>query len=271
MDTSLIPNPLFNYMMLFNLLLPVAALFVAAGLLMGFERANSVAEQMRVIVQVTAVVALLAYFNPAVQAGKSMVQELVHDGLKAKPEDVALKFANGFLKHDEKEQGEGTWSLVTKAGKAFFHGILVAVITLISLLALAVFYLAYLAQEFVLEIGIGWSPIFLGFLLLPSTRSTGLNFLLFMLALVLFPLGWGTASLVSDSLIKMATSWDQGENATILSSLSFGMRNFFGALLLAVWIIVSTLVAPLAIFKALTTGAVITSDAFRGLRVVTRS
>ena len=49
MNTSLIPSPLFDYLKIYNLLLPVTALFVAAGLFGGFERANSVAEKLRVM------------------------------------------------------------------------------------------------------------------------------------------------------------------------------------------------------------------------------
>ena len=54
MIPSLIPNPLFDYHQLFNLLLPVASLLVAAGLLSVFQRADTVPDQLRGLVQVTA-------------------------------------------------------------------------------------------------------------------------------------------------------------------------------------------------------------------------
>ena len=271
MTTSLIPNPLFDYAQLFALLLPIASLLVAVGLLTAFQRAGSVAEQMRAIVQVAAVVALLAYFDTAVQTGKSLVHRLVADGLHARPEELPRKFAEKLLASESQDEGGGFWDQVTKFGTQLFHALLVALITLVALAALALFFLAYLAQELALEMGIGLAPLFVGFLLLPGTRSIGAQFLLYMLAIVLFPVGWGAASLVSDRLIDFSTAQNLAQTSDAAGTLSFSMRNFFGALLLALWIIISTFVAPLAMLKAVTTGVHLSSESFRGLRGALRS
>lgn len=270
MKPAQLPNPLFDYMQLYWALLPVASLFVAAGLLGAFSRSGALQDQLTAIVRVTAIVALLAFFDPAVQGLKTGVQAVVEEKLKAKPEELPRKLNDKLLASESAEAPDGLWDQVTKFGTQFFHAMLVALITLVALVALALFYIAYLAQELALEMGIGLSPLFVGFLLLPATRAIGAQFLLYMLAIALFPIGWGAASLVSDSIIDFATARDAAQTADLSSSMSFAMRNFFGALLLSVWIIVSTFVAPFAMLKAVTTGVHLSSDAFRALRFVLR-
>lgn len=262
MIPSLIPNPLFDYHQLFNLLLPVASLLVAAGLLSVFQRATTVPDQLHGLVQVTAIVALLANFDLAVQTAKTSTQQIVEVELKASPEKLLQKFAGKLMAGDEKPD-DGLWSRITRAGTHLFHALLGALIAFIALLAMVFFFLAYLAQELALEMGIALSPILVGFLLLPATRGIGAKFLLYMLAIALFPLGWGAASLVSDSLIDFATRQGLGTNKEVAPALSFAMRDLFGALLLAVWMILSTLFAPFAILSAVTSGVHITADAAR--------
>ena len=270
MIPSLIPNPLFDYHQLFNLLLPVASLLVAAGLLSVFQRADTVPDQLRGLVQVTAVVALLANFDLAVQTAKTATQQIVEKGLKASPEKLLPKFA-GKLMASEEKPATGLWSKITQAGTHLFHALLAALIGFIALLAMVFFFLAYLAQELALEMGIGFAPLLVGFLLLPATRGIGTQFLLYMLAIALFPLGWGAASLVSDRLIDLATSQDLAGTKTTADALSFGMRNLFGTLLLGVWMILSTLFAPFAILLAVTSGVHLTADAARAATRYVRS
>ena len=271
MIPSLIPNPLFDYHQLFNLLLPVASLLVAIGLLLNLQRKTALPEQLEGLVQVVAVVALLANFDLAVQTTKGCVQQMVEEGLNARPEELPQKFVQKLMAGDEADSEDGLWNQVTQLGTHLFHALLAAFITLFALIALVMFFLAYLAQELALELGVGLAPLFVGFLLLPGTRSIGAQFLLYMLAIALFPLGWGAASLVSDRLIDFATSQDLGATQTTLGALSFALRNLFGALLLAIWIILSTIFAPFALIRAVTTGVHLTADGARAALKVIRS
>lgn len=270
MTASLIPNPLFDYFKLFNLLLPVTSLLVAAGLLSVFQRAASTVDQLRGLVQVTAIVALLANFDLAVQTTKKLVHQLVNEELKASPELVLQKFARELMSKDE-PAAEGWFGKVTNLGTNLFHALLAGLISLIAVAAMVFNFLAYLAQELALEMGIAFSPILVGFLLLPATRGIGAQFLLYMLAIALFPLGWGAASLVSDSLIDFATRQGLGTATEVAGALSFSMRKLFGALLLGIWMILSTLYAPYAILLAVTSGVHLTADAARATSRYLRS
>lgn len=266
MNPAILPDPLFDYQRLFNLLLPGTSLFVVAGLLSSFQHGGSLPDQLRGLVRVTAVLVLLALFDPVVQTTKMCVRSVVENGLNAKPEEISGKFMEKLMASEETENDDGLWSKVTRAGTHLYHALLAAVITLIALVALVISFLAYLAQELALELGIALSPILLGFLLLPATRSIGVQFLLYMFAIALVPLGWGAASLVSDQLIEFATNHRLGSATTATEALSFSMRNLFGALLLAVWMILSTLYAPFAILRAVTSGVHLGADAARSVQ-----
>jgi len=270
MIPSLIPNPLFDYHQLFNLLLPVASLLVAAGLISVFQNASTVPDQLRGLVRVAAIVALIANFDLAVQTTKKQVHQLVHEELKASPEELLPKFARKLMASEEKPD-DSLWSRITNAGTHLFHVVLAAFIAGIALLAMVFIFLAYLAQELALEMGVAFSPLLVGFLLLPATRGIGAQFLLYMLAIALFPLGWGAASLVSDQLIEFAAQQDLAGTKTTSDALSFAMRNLFGALLLGVWMILSTLYAPQAILLAVTRGIHLTADAARATSRYLRS
>ena len=76
---------------------------------------------------------------------------------------------------------------------------------------------------------------------------------------------------MSNHLIEFATQQDLGTTQSAASSLSFAMRNLFGALLLAMWMILSTLFAPFAILLAVTCGVHLTADAARATRQLVRS
>ena len=146
MIPSLIPNPLFNYHQLFELLLPVTSLLVVAGLLSVFQRATTLPDQLRGIVQVTAIVALLANFDLVVQTSKTQVQQIVEKELKASPEQVLINFAEKLMS-SEVTSDDGLWSRITNAGTRLFHALLAALITLVALAAIGFFFQAYLAQE----------------------------------------------------------------------------------------------------------------------------
>ena len=83
-------------------------------------------------------------------------------------------------------------------------------------------------------------------------------------------MGWGIASLVSERILDVATA-NAPQVPDAEASLSFAMQNLFGAVLLAIWIILSTLAAPLAMLKAVTTGVHISSEGVRAIRNQLRS
>lgn len=262
----LIPYPLFDYMVLYKLLLPVAAFCGAAGLLTQLRQASAPQEKLMILIRAAALVALLANFDTLVQTVKSRVDILVREGLHATPEQTIQTFATKMLDLDKQSGGSSLWDKLTKTTEVLYHAFLVGLITFAVLCAFAIFFLAYLSQELALEFGIAFAPIMIGFLFLSSTRSVGVRFLLYMLAIALFPLGWGAASLVSNRLIDLATAHQlvsvPGADA---HTLAVAFRTLLASLLLAIWLVLSTFAAPFAIIAMVTSGIHISADPLRSL------
>ncbi len=266
--SSGIPYPLFDYNLLYNWMLPVGVLLATAGTVMQLRKAAGAQDKLMILVSAAALVALMASFDWAVQETKTLVHTIVHKGLHATPEETAQKFAIKMLELDQSPGGSSFWDKVTKTAEVMFHAFLVSLILFASLVAFSLNFLAYLAQEMALEFGIGFAPLMTGFLFLTSTRSIGVQFLLYMLAIALIPLGWGAASLVSDRLIDMATSGQLGsapDGSTGGASMTVAFRTLLSSLILAIWIVLSTLVAPFAIIRMVTTGVHISTDPIKQL------
>lgn len=259
--TPLIPFPLFDYSALFKLFLPVMGFCCAVGLMVQLREAGSPQDRLMVIVRAATLMAFLAYFDPLVQATKGTVDSIVRNELKASPEQTLMNFATKMMALDRESSGSSLWDKLTKTSEVMYHAFLVGMITFVVIVSFAIYFLAYLAQEFALEFGIAFSPFMVGFLFFGSTRSIGVKYLLYMLAIALFPLGWGAASVVSERLIDVATAH---QLVTVSDpdahSLSTAFRTLLASLLLAIWLLLSTVVSPFAIVRLITSGVPIQGD-----------
>jgi TrbL/VirB6 plasmid conjugal transfer protein len=252
---ALIPSPLFDYMVLNRWLLPVTAFCCATGLIVQFRQSGSAEEKLMVIVRAAALILFLANFDPLVQTTKASVDSMVRDGLKATPDQTLQKFVTKMLVLDQASDSSSLWDKLTKTAEVIYHSFLVGLILFAVLVAFSIYFLAYLSQELALEFGIAFAPLMVGFLFFASTRSIGVQFLLYMLAIALFPLGWGAASLVSDRLIDLATAHQLVAVPTEdAHTLAVAFRTLLASLLLAIWLILSTLLAPFALIRLVTSG-----------------
>ena len=85
-----------------------------------------------------------------------------------------------------------------------------------------------------------------------------------MLGVIIWPLGWAVASLVTRQLMLNAKSLGMYEYAggDATGTIVWGHQMYYFTIVCGLWIIFSTLVAPLAISVALTKGANIGSEMF---------
>jgi hypothetical protein len=71
------------------------------------------------------------------------------------------------------------------------EGLISAVFIVLGWFASAIEWWAYILQTAILFIGYAMSPIFIGMLAFPSLQNTGRTYLLNLLGIMLWPLGWG--------------------------------------------------------------------------------
>jgi hypothetical protein len=121
---------------------------------------------------------------------------------------------------------------------------------LLSILALTMMFIMTIFQNIAYLLMIAISPIMIGFMLLPALTPISTKFFTSLFSITLWPIGWILADLVSKLILTGITA-TSGNSAA--SMFGFGFA-FGGWILLAIWIIVSSVVAPIYVSSALVSG-----------------
>jgi hypothetical protein len=128
---------------------------------------------------------------------------------------------------------------------AFFLGMFVLILCLIGMFLM---WLFSLLQQFLFALAIGVSPIFFGLLLIHGLDGISSRFLTGFVGLVLWPLGWGIANLVTTLLLDFALNTANNAGLSAINYLSGGVLWW---LALGVWATGSTLAAPWIISRTM--------------------
>ena len=115
-------------------------------------------------------------------------------------------------------------------------------------------YYAYLSQKFILYIGYGFAPLFIGFLAVRTLHSVGVSYLLGFAGVLCWPLGWGAASIVTKGLMDFMTDQRFLAMGGIGGATGYALQNLIGLAMLGIWLIFSTIAAPIIIQKAISSG-----------------
>ena len=122
---------------------------------------------------------------------------------------------------------------------------------LLSLAALGIMWIMSGVQQILWMIEVAVSPIFLGCLLVPPLIRLGTVFLMSLFALCLWPLAWAVTDLVTRGLIDLALNPTSNPGMQIFSTGAMLLGYW---ILLAIWVIGSSIIAPWIVTKAFTGG-----------------
>jgi hypothetical protein len=111
---------------------------------------------------------------------------------------------------------------------------------------------AYVIQKFILFTGYALAPIFIGFMALRPLREIGNRYLLHLTGVLLWPLGWAVAALITQGVLDFMT--DPATRFFDPTASLYTLQATFGLAVLAFWITVSTVAAPIIIQRVLTDG-----------------
>lgn len=124
----------------------------------------------------------------------------------------------------------------------------------IDILASAIVFYAYLVQKFVLYLGYALSPIFIGFLAVRTLQSIGVSYLLGLIGVMLWPFGWGVASIMTKGLIDFMSDQSFLSGGSLAGAAGYTLQNLIGVGILGIWLIFSTIAAPVILQKAIASG-----------------
>jgi len=150
--------------------------------------------------------------------------------------------------------GSSPMTLFTAAGMgldalpAFLLGFFVMVLCVIGMLLM---WLVSLLQQMLFSVALAVSPIFFGLLLVRGLDGIASRFLTGFIAVCLWPLGWGIASLITNLLLDFALNTSNNQALGVVNYLSGG---FLWWIALGGWTICSTLAAPWMISRQIVAG-----------------
>jgi hypothetical protein len=130
----------------------------------------------------------------------------------------------------------------------FLLGFFVMVLCVVGMLLM---WLISLLQQMLYSVAIGVSPIFFGLLLVRGLDGVASRFLTGFIAICLWPLGWGIASLITNLLLDFAMNTSNNQALGLVNYLSGG---FLWWIALGGWTIGSTLAAPWMISRQIVAG-----------------
>ncbi len=255
---TLFPNFLNQCAEMNRVLTPIAFVLLAIGVVSATITGHrSASAHLRTIGRTFAFAAVLAYLPTWSNEAATIVDTTVRETLHADPAHVydqyqqALAAAKG-----PGSTGSGSkswWDLLD--AQAIFEGLISAVMIVLGFLASVIVFYAYLVQKFILYVGFALAPIFIGMLAVRTLHSIGVGFLLGYVGVICWPLGWGAASLLTSGLIQFMTDQSFFALGGVTGGAGYGLQNLMGLAALALWLISSTIAAPILMQKAIATGA----------------
>ncbi|MBI3408727.1 MAG: hypothetical protein HY040_10260 [Planctomycetes bacterium] len=234
-------------------LLVVAYMLVIVGIIMTAMRRPSPRAWTRHFVRVIVVMSLLVFLPQWGDQVQGIVANTVTDTLKANPDQIFTAYQDTLkIKHSETEPS-GLWDIIAGGTSSLVNAIISGALWLLAFVASLLVFWAYIFQKIILNIGYALSPILIGFIAVPALSGVGNRYLLNLMGVLLWPLGWGAAALISQGILDFMT--DQSFLTIDPTSNLYALQNLLGLAILSFWTVFSTFAAPIIIQKVLTHGA----------------
>jgi len=254
---TLFPNFLNQCAEMNRVLTPIAFVLLAIGIVSSTVTGRrSPSAYLRTIGRTFAFAAVLSYLPTWSNEISTTIDTTVRETLRADPARVYDQYqkALALKKGDPGSGGSKSWWDLLDA-QALFEMFISGVMWLLGFLASVIVFYAYLVQKFILYVGYALAPIFIGFLAVRTLHSIGVGFLLGYAGVLCWPIGWGAASLLTSGLIDFMSDQSFLASGGIGGAAGYGLQNLMGLAALAIWLISTTIAAPIIIQKAIATGA----------------
>jgi len=225
----------------------------------GFTRRQLV----RYLVRLTILTSLLVFLPQWGNALQALLQTSIINGLGVDPANVHQQYMQ-MLDAKQAAAGSGSswWDIISNASSAMVQALITFALWLIGNIASFLIWWAYVFQKVILYLGYALSPVLIGFMAIQSLKQTGARYLMNLLGVLLWPLGWAVAALVTQGILDFMT--DPSFQVLDPTSTLYSLQNEIGVAVLGFWIIFSTFAAPIIIQKVFIYGAMAGGELLAG-------
>lgn len=241
---------------LYTLLMPIAVVLLVVGLIGVMRQASTPRTMLRPLVKTLMVVMAIAFWSDWTATASDAMKTVI-EKMDANPSAAAQRYVDILVSKEEPKSKDGWFGLPSAA--QMYEAVLWGILTLIGIVAQFIIWAAYILQQFLVGLAFAFAPIFLSFLALQATSLIGVRYIMGVVGMIAWPLGWAAASIGTSNLIDVAT-----EQQLVVLTNVYGLQTILAAAIIGGWIIITTLIAPVIIQSAIATGAQIGSALLGG-------
>lgn len=269
---SLFPNFVSQCVQLKQLLTPVAYVLLVAGLISSILTGPRSGDAfMRAFTRTLVLVAVLTFLVSWGNTVTSVVDSTVKNVLHVDPTKIYDQYQTALQMQKTGDNNLTWWQKVFSIGADIFESLISAFLWVLGWIASAIVFYAYILQKVILYTGYALSPIFVGFFAFGSLYDIAKRYFLNLVGVMLWPLGWGVAGLITQGLIAFMTDQSFLHTGGLTGFSGYTFQNFIGAALLGIWLIFSTIAAPVIISKSISVGSLTGSHLMSGAATAGRS
>jgi len=252
---TLFPNFLNQCTQLNRALVPIACVLFVTGMVSSTVSGHrSPGAYLRTVARTCAYIAVLASLLTWGNEAATAIDDTVKNALQANPGEVYSQYQKALaIQKGTSAESKSWWDLLDS--QSLFESVLSALLIALGWLASAIVFYAYLVQKFILYVAYGFAPLFIGFLAVRSLHSIGVSYLLGFVGVLCWPIGWGAASIMTKGLMDFMSDQSFLAVGGVGGAAGYGLQNLIGVAALGIWLIFSTIAAPVIIQKAIATGA----------------
>jgi len=238
---------------LHELLRIVAFMLFIVGTIMlvvhGFSGKTLMLHMVRLFI-LTALLVMLPHWGNQVQ---QLVQTSILDGLGVDPSNVQDQYNNLLVIKRDTGSDHSWWDILGDLSGFTVEILISGILWLVGEFASLLVFWAYIIQKFILFSGYALSPLLIGLMAIRPLRSTGTRYLMNLVGVLLWPLGWAVAALITQGILDFMT--DPSSRFIDPTATLYSLQATVGVVVVAFWIVFSTIAAPLIIQKVLAHGA----------------
>lgn len=249
---SLFPTFLQKCAELNELLRIVAFMLFIVGTIMlvvhGFSGKTLMLHMVRLFV-LTALLVMLPQWGNQVQ---QLVQTSILDGLGVDPSNVQDQYNQLLVVKRDAGSDHSWWDILGDLNGFTVEILISGVLWLVGEFASLLMFWAYIIQKFILFTSYALSPLLIGLMAIRAFRSVGSRYLMNIIGVLLWPLGWAVAALITQGILDFMT--DPSFKFIDPTATIYSLQATVGVVVVAFWIVFSTIAAPLVIQKVLASG-----------------
>src|SRR5208337_711769 len=237
---------------LHTLLLSVAFALFIVGVIVTVKQHSSHKSILNLLLRLLLLTSLLVFLPAWGNTLQNLLQTSILSGLGVDPANVYQQFNQLLVIKRDPATTSSWWNVMSQLHNFTTDLIISAVLWLVGQFASLMMFWAYIFQTIILNLGYALSPLLIGFMAIPALKHTGNRYLMNLLGVLLWPLGWAVAALVTQGILDFMTdpSFEYLDPTSTLPDL----QKTIGVAAVGFWIIFSTVAAPIIIQHVITDG-----------------